>query len=234
MGVFFRLRTPSGPMCALLWEVHWTFKVRHIVAFFTFFSSAAFVELKCALLKRFLRVQNISILFLDTLRGSSTHRSWSSHGYDHNSVWPAFWSRNRPPHPDPWNQRPRRPWSPHPQTDVCWYIWTSCSFIWARQSVPFPLCLSIPFRLFWPTFPAPFATSDDRWSLTFLQQTKLLPMKPYLLFAFLMAGRKSDPFIFPKLFTNSSAHPCHKYSQNLPSSAVLQKHRTLQEFWHSY
>ena len=60
---------------------------------------------------------------------------------------------------------------------------------------PFPLCLSIPFRLFWPTFPAPFATSDGRWPLTFLQQTKLLPMKPYLLFAFLMAGRKSDPFI---------------------------------------
>ena len=50
--------------------------------------------------------------------------------------------------------------------------------------VPFPLCLSIPFRLPWPTFPAPCATSDDRWSLTFLQQTKLLPMKPYLLFAF--------------------------------------------------
>ena len=197
--------------------------------------AAAFVELKCALLKRFLRVQNISILYLDTLRGSSTHRSWSSHGYDHNSVWPAFWSRNRPPHPDPWNQRPRRPWSPHPQTDVCWYIWTSCSFIWARQSVPFPLCLSIPFRLFWPTFPAPFATSDDRWSLTFLQQTKLLPMKPYLLFAFLMASRKSDPFIFPKIFTNLLAHPCHKYSpQNLPSSVVLPKHRTLQEFWHSY
>ena len=48
--------------------------------------AAAFVELKCALLKRFLRVQNISILYLDTLRGSSTHRSWSSHGYDHNSV----------------------------------------------------------------------------------------------------------------------------------------------------
>ena len=147
----------------------------------------------------------------------------------------AFNDVSRPaPHPDPWNQRPRRPWSPHPQTDVCWYIWTSCSFIWARQSVPFPLCLSIPFHLFWPTFPAPFATSDDRWSLTFLQQTKLLPMKPYLLFAFLMAGRKSDPFIFPKIFTNSSAHPCHKYSQNLPSSAVLQKHRTLQEFWHIY
>ena len=90
-----------------------------------------------------------------------------------------------------------------------------------HQLVPFPLCLSIPFRLPWPTFPAPFAISDDRWSLTFLQQTKLLPMKPYLLFAFL-AGRKSDPFIFPKIFTNLSAHPCHKYSpQNLPSSVVL-------------
>ena len=87
-------------IAALLWELHWTFKARHIVAFFAFFSAAAFVELKCALLKRFLRVQNISILFLDTLRGSSTYRSWSSHGYDHNSVWPAFWSRNRPPHPD--------------------------------------------------------------------------------------------------------------------------------------
>ena len=36
----------------------------------------------------------------------------------------------------------------------------------------------------WPTFPASFATSDDRWFLTFLQKTKLLPMKPYLLFAF--------------------------------------------------
>ena len=98
-------------IAAMLWGLHWTFKARHIVAFFAFFSAAAFVELKCALLKRFLRVQNISILFLDTLRGSSTHRSWSSHGYDHNSVWPAFWGRNRPPHPDPWNQRPRRPWS---------------------------------------------------------------------------------------------------------------------------
>ena len=137
----------------------------------------------CTVLKKFLRVQNISIFFLDTFPGSSTNRSWSSHGYDHNSVWPAFWSKNRPPHPDLWNQRPHRPWSPHPPTDVCWYIWTICSFIWARQLVPFPLCLSIPFRLPWPTFPAPFATSNDRWSLTFLQQMKLLPMKPYLLFA---------------------------------------------------
>ena len=187
----------------------------------------------CTVLKKFLRVQNISIFFLDTFPGSSTNRSWSSHGYDHNSFWPAFWSRNRPPHPDPWNQRPQRPWSPHPPTDVCWYIWTICSFIWARQLVPFPLCLSIPFRLPWPTFPAPFATSDDHWSLTFLQQTKLLPMKPYLLFAFL-AGRKSNPFIFQKIFTNLPAHSCYKYSQNLPSSTVLPKHQTLQEFWHSY
>ena len=123
---------------------------------------------------------------------------------------------------------------PHPPTDVCWYIWTICSFIWARQLVPFPLCLSIASRLPWPTFPAPFATSDDRWSLTFLQQMKLLPMNPFLLFAFL-AGRKSDPFIFPKIFTNSLAHLCHKYSpQNLPSSVVLPKHWTLQEFWHTY
>ena len=145
-----------------------------------------------------------------------------------------LWSKNRPPHPDPWNQRPQRPWSPHPPTDVCCYIWTICTFNWARQLVPFPFCLSIPFRLPWPTFPAPFATSDDCWSLTFLQKTKLLPMKPYLLFAFL-AGRKSDPFIFPKIFTNLSAHPCHKYSpQNLPSSVVLPKHWTLQEFWHIY
>jgi len=217
-------------IAALLWELHWTFKATHIVAFFAFFSAVAFAELKCALLKRFLRVQIISILFLDTLQGSSTHRSSSSHGYDHN----AFWSKNRPPHPDPWNQRPRRPWCPHPQTDVCWYIWTKCSFIWAWQLVPFPLCLSITFRLPWPSFQAPFATSDDCWSLTFLQQTKLLPMKPYLFFAFL-AGRKSDPFIFPKIFTNWLAHPCHKYSpQNLPSSVVLPKHWTLQEFWHSY
>ena len=83
-------------IAALLWELHWTFKATHIVAFFAFFSAASFAELKCALLKRFLWVQIISILFLDTLRGSSTHRSWSSHGYDHNSVWPAFWSKNRP------------------------------------------------------------------------------------------------------------------------------------------
>ena len=96
-------------IAALLWELHWTFKATHIVAFFAFFSAAAFAELKCALLKRFLRVQIISILFLDTLQGSSTHRSSSSHGYDHNSVQPAFWSKNRPPHPDPWNQWPRWP-----------------------------------------------------------------------------------------------------------------------------
>ena len=61
----------------------WRHFPRHLV---WFFSAAAFVELKCALLKKFLRVQNISILFFDSLRGSSTHRSWSSHGYDHNSV----------------------------------------------------------------------------------------------------------------------------------------------------
>ena len=54
---------------ALLWELDWTFEARHIVAFFAFFSAAAFVELKCALLKKFLRVQNISILFFDTLWG---------------------------------------------------------------------------------------------------------------------------------------------------------------------
>ena len=64
---------------ALLWELHWTFKATHIVAFFAFFSAAAFAELKCALLKRFLRVQIISILFLDTLQGSLTHCSSSSH-----------------------------------------------------------------------------------------------------------------------------------------------------------
>ena len=75
---------------ALLWELDWTFKARHIVAFFAFFSAAAFVELKCALLKKFLRVQNISILFFDTLRGSSSHRSCASHGYDHNSIPFAF------------------------------------------------------------------------------------------------------------------------------------------------
>ena len=72
-------------IAALLWELHWTFKATHIVAFFAFFSAAAFAELKCALLKRFLRVQIISILFLDTLQGSSTHRTSSYHGYDHNS-----------------------------------------------------------------------------------------------------------------------------------------------------
>ena len=58
-------------------------------------------------------------------------------------------------------------------------------------------------------------------------------VEPHLLFAFL-ACRKSDPLIFPKKFKNSPAHPCHKYSQNLPSSAALPKHRILQEFWHSY
>ena len=59
-------------------------------------------------------------------------------GYDHNSVWPAFWSKNRPTHPDHRNKRPRQPWSSHPPPDVCWYIWTICSFIWAWQLVPFP------------------------------------------------------------------------------------------------
>ena len=37
-------------IAAKLWKLHWTFKVRHIVAFFAFFSAAAFVQLKCALL----------------------------------------------------------------------------------------------------------------------------------------------------------------------------------------
>ena len=87
-------------------------------------------------------------------------------------------------HPDPWDQRPRRPWSPHPQTNVCWYIRTSCSFIWARQSVPFPLSLSIPFRLFWLTFPAPFATSDDRWSLTFYNRRNCCRWSPIFFLPF--------------------------------------------------
>ena len=78
-------------------------------------------------------------------------------------------------------------------------------FIGAQQLVPFPFSLSTLFRLLLPTFPAPFDISDDRWSLTFLQATKLLPMKPCLFFAFL-AGQKSAPFsFFPKIFINSSA-----------------------------
>ena len=37
------------------------------------------------------RVQNICFF--------SSIRSWSPHGYDHNSIWTTFWSKNCPPHP---------------------------------------------------------------------------------------------------------------------------------------
>ena len=64
------------------------------------------------------------------------------------------------------------------------------------------------WELHWTFKAGHIAISDDRCSFTFLQQTKLLPMKPYLLFA-ILATRRSDPLIFPKIFTNLSAHPCH-------------------------
>ena len=77
---------------------------------------------------------------------------------------------------------------------------------------------------------------DFRWSLVshFSTTDKTAADEALSSFCLFLAGRKSCPFIFPKIFTNLSAHPCHKYSQNLPSSAVLQKHQTLQEFWHCY
>ena len=171
------------------------------------------------------RVQNISVFLFEEVP-----RVAASHGYDHNSIWPVGIVPLIPILiiKDPSDQGPS-------SSNQCLLVYLNNMQFYLSSTIsslsPLPL----------NSFPPSLANLSSSicnfrycWSLTFLQQTKLLPMKPYLLFAFL-AGRKSDPFIFPKIFTNSLTHPCHKYSpQNLHSSVLLPKHWTLQEFWHSY
>ena len=123
---------------------------------------------------------------------------------------------------------------PHPLIDVCWYIWTICSYL--------SLTISSLSLLSLKSFPSSLVNLSSsicnfRWSLVshFSTTDETAADEALSSFCLFLAGRKSCPFIFPKMFTNLSADPCHKYSPpNLPSSVVLPKHRTLQEFWHIY
>ena len=97
---------------------------------------------------------------------------------------------------------------PHPPTDVCWCIWTICSYL-SLTIISLSLFLSTPFLFY-------------KWQ-------NCCWWSPVFFLHFCPAGSLIRSF-FQRFSQIGQPFPCHKCSpQNMP---VLPKHRTLPEFWH--
>ena len=140
-----------------------------------------------------------------SIRGSM-HRSWSPHGYDHNSFDLHFEAGTIPltPIKDP-NDHP-------PLILQLIFVGTFDIFVRSLSSSTFSSPSPLSLNSFLPSLAkvgqlANLSSSicDSRWSLVshFSTTDETTANEPCLLFAF-FASHKSDPFIFPKMFTNSS------------------------------